>query len=516
MSTVTWNAASLQVAWQRLIAIPDEMAAGLLHTAFSSVVRESNDLACALLSPDGDLLVEYSRSIPVFTGVLSRAARSLIRAVTAEEGLEEGDVLAMNDPWHGNTHLADLTVVTPIFRDGRIIAFAASICHLSDIGGASEGAFAYDVYEEGLAIPPVKLSRRGTIDPMLLRLLRRNVRLPQMVIGDVHALLTANEIGARRLVELLDTSPDLDLESLMTEIAATSEAAMRRAIERVPDGRYTGATRIDGFEAPKDIVVTIDVLGDEMRVDFTGTSVQSERGINSAATSGAYTLYSLKCVLTPDLPNNAWTYAPIEVAIPPGSLLNPTPPAAVSANFPAHTIQAAIYDALYQAIPDDVMAPSGTPFWVLALRGAREDGPFGGLVSFNGGQGALRDHPGQACLSMPSNVSNTPIEVTEAELPILYERKTIVRDSGGDGQWRGGDGQEIVLRSVHDGPMLVTCLTERIDHPAGGLGGGDAGAPGLLELDDVPIAEPKGRFTLPPGSRVRLRTPGGGGYGDAR
>jgi N-methylhydantoinase B len=514
MSTITWNAASLQVAWQRLIAIPDEMAAALHHTAFSPVVRESNDMACALLSREGALLVEYSRSVPVFTGVLSRAARSLIQAIGAE-AIRAGDVLAMNDPWHGNTHLADMTVVTPIFHEQELVAYAASICHLTDIGGASEGAFAYDIYEEGMAIPPLKLVQDGVMDPLLVRLIRRNVRMPQMVLGDIHALVAANDIGVRRLVELLTISADLNLESLVDEIAAVSEAAMRRAIDRLPDGCYRGATRIDGFEEPKEIHVAIHVDGDEMRVDFAGTSVQSERGINSAATSGAYTRYALKCVLTPELPNNAWTYGPIEVSIPPGSLLNPSPPAAVSANFPAHTIQAALYDALYEVLPDAVMAPAGTPFWVLALRGRNGDGTsFAGLVSFNGGQGALRDHPGRACLSMPSNISNTPIEVSEAEMPVLFERKAIARGSGGDGRWRGGDGQEVVLRSIHDEPMRVTCLTERIEHPAQGLGGGHPGRPGLLEVDGEPVAEPKGRFMLAPGSRITLRTPGGGGFGD--
>ncbi|MBS1895717.1 MAG: hydantoinase B/oxoprolinase family protein [Actinobacteria bacterium] len=510
-----WNAASLQVAWQRLISIADEMAAGLLHSAFSAVVRESNDLACALLSPRGDLLVEYSRSVPVFTGILSRAARSMIETVGAET-LRPGDVLAMNDPWHGNTHLADLTVVTPIFHRGELIAYAASICHLSDIGGASEGAFAYDVYEEGLAIPPLKLISEGKTDDLLMRLIERNVRLPQMVIGDIHALVAANEIGARRLTDLLDESAGFDLAGVTERIGAVSEDAMRRAIAEVPDGRYVGMTRIDGFEEPKEIHVAIEVSGDRMRVDFAGTSVQSERGINSASTSGAYTLYSLKCLLTPDIPNNAWTYGPIDVVIPPGSLLNPSPPAAVSANFPAHTIQGALYDALREAMPEAVMAPSGAPFWVLAMRGNNAEGSFGGMVAFNGGQGALREHPGCSCLSMPSNVSNTPIEVTEAELPLIYERKAVARGSGGEGSWPGGDGQEVVMRSLHDEAITVTCLTERIENPAAGISGGGPGTPGTLLLDGDPVAEPKGRFKLGPGGKITLRTPGGGGYGPVR
>jgi N-methylhydantoinase B len=337
--------------------------------------------------------------------------------------------------------------------------------------------------------------------------------VPELVLGDIHALVAANDFGARRLEEYLGDQPAGTLATIAEAIASASESAMRSAIDEMPDGRYRGSVTLDGFEAPKEIHVCVTVAGDELVADFDGTSPQSEYGINSGAPSIAYTLYSLKCVLSPSLPNNAWTYRPIEVRIPEGSLLNPEPPAPLSANFPAHLIQAAVYIALYDGNEAAVMAPSGAPMWVVSLRGKDGDDSFASILCFNGGQGALLGRDGRSCISMPSNVGNTPIESTEAECPIVYERKAIARGTGGTGRWLGGNGQEVVLRSIHDQPIDVVFLSERLENAAPGLGGGSPGSVGRLLLDDEPVAAPKGRARLNPGSRISLRTPGGGGFG---
>ena len=508
------NAAALEIAWARLISITDEMAASLRSPAFSSVIREANDFACALLTPEGELLVEYSRSVPVFTNVLGGAARSMLEALGKEH--DPGDVLLTNDPWAGNTHLGDFIALTPIWSHGGLVAYAASICHVSDVGGASEGAFARDIYEEGICIPPIKLRHSGELDSTVLTILSRNVRVPELVLGDIHALIAANDFGVRRLQDYLHGQPAGALEATTAEIATASEVAVREAISRLPDGAYRGKVALDGFEASKEIRVLVTVEHDEMRVDFSGTSPQSSFGINAGAPSVAYTLYSLKCILSPHVPNNAWTYRAIEVSIPPGTLLNPTPPAPLSANFPAHLIQGALYMALYDADPDGVMAPSGAPMWVVSLRGVGGDGPFTSILCFNGGQGALAGRDGRACLSVPSNVGNTPIEATEAECPVIYERKAIARGTGGAGRWSGGDGQEVVLRCAHSEPLDVVFLTERLQHAAPGIAGGKPGAVGALQVDGSPVGAPKGRARLEPGSRISLRTPGGGGFGIPR
>jgi N-methylhydantoinase B len=333
------------------------------------------------------------------------------------------------------------------------------------------------------------------------------------VLGDIHALMAANDFGARRLQDYLTSQEEGALLEITDALAYASEQAVRTAIDRWPDGRYSAALWLDGFEEPKEIRVAVTVKGDRLDVDFTGTSRQSEFGINSGAPSIAYTLYSLKCLLTPEIPNNAWTYKPIHVHIPAGTLLNPTPPAPLSANFPAHLIQAVLYLALLDAAEGAVMAPSGAPMWVISFRGNANEARFASTLCFNGGQGSLLGRNGHPCLSMPSNVGNTPIETTEAELPIVYERKSIARGSGGAGTWAGGDGQEIVLRSVHAEALDVVFLTERIQHPAPGIAGGEPGRVGGLMVDDVPVAEPKGRARLAPGSAIYLRTPGGGGFG---
>ncbi|NTW41356.1 MAG: hydantoinase B/oxoprolinase family protein, partial [Cellulomonadaceae bacterium] len=370
----TWDAATLQIVWQRLISVADEMAAVLLRTAFSSVVRESNDLACAVLTADGRLLVEYGRSVPVFTGTVAQTVRNMIDEIGAEN-IGPGDVIATNDPWFGNTHLPDLTAAAPVIRDGRVVAWVASICHLSDIGGTSEGAFAQDVYEEGFCLPPVKLVAAGRPDPLVRRILARNVRVPQQVLGDVDALIAANDLGVRRVHALLDSDPTLDLDEAATRICAATESAVRASIAAIPDGVYSAHIDLDGFEEPKRIVVQVHVTGDEMVVDYEGTSPQSRFGINSASPTHGYTRYGLACLLAPDVPNNEGALRPVTIRVPKGSLLNPDKTAAVSANFPAHAIPSVLSRALRGPLPDRVSAAAGTPFWVVGVRGQSADGP---------------------------------------------------------------------------------------------------------------------------------------------
>lgn len=508
----TLDAAGLQITWQRLISIADEMAAVLLRTAFSSVVRESNDLACALLTRDGQLLVEYGRSVPVFTGTVAGTVTNMLDHF-GRDRLVEGDVIATNDPWFGNTHLPDVTAAAPVFVDGEIVAYVASICHVSDIGGTSEGAFAQDIYEEGFCLPPVKLVEAGRPNELVRQILARNVRVPKQVLGDIDALVSANSLGVRRLQTMLAENPDLDIVEVGNAIADTSERAMRAAISAVPDGEYAAEIDLDGFEEPKTIKVAVRVSGDELEVDYAGTSSQSQFGINSASPTLGYTRYGLNTLLVPEIPNNEGTLRPITISIPEGSLLKPEKTAAVSANFPAHAIPSVLSRALLGPLPERVSAAAGTPFWVTALRGETDAGSFASILCFNGGQGAAHGLDGYATLSTPSNVSNTPVEVVEATAPVLVETKRIVRGSGGRGEWSGGEGQEVVMRSIHDRPIDVIFLTERIEHAAPGLAGGEDGATGLLEVDGVPVSEPKGRVRLSPDSTIRLRTPGGGGFG---
>ncbi|WP_084125205.1 hydantoinase B/oxoprolinase family protein [Demequina sp. NBRC 110054] len=507
-----WDAASLQITWQRLISIADEMAAVLLRTAFSSVVRESNDLACALLTKDGHLLVEYGRSVPVFTGTVANTVTNMLDHF-GRENLVEGDVIATNDPWFGNTHLPDVTAAAPVFHEGEIVAYVASICHVSDIGGTSEGAFAQDIYEEGFCLPPVKLVEQGRPNELVRYILGRNVRVPAQVLGDLDALVAANNLGVRRLKGMLADDPSLDIADVADAICDTSERAMRAAIAAIPDGEYASEIDLDGFEEPKTIKVAVRVTGDELEVDYAGTSSQSQFGINSASPTLGYTRYGLNTLLVPEIPNNQGTLRPITITIPEGSLLKPDKIAAVSANFPAHAIPSVLSRALLGPLPGRVSAAAGTPFWVTAFRGETDEGSFASILCFNGGQGAAEGLDGYATLSTPSNVSNTPVEVIEATAPVMVESKSIVRGSGGEGRWRGGEGQEVLMRSVHDRPIDVIFLTERIENAAPGLAGGSDGATGLLEVDGVAVSDPKGRLQLKPGQSVRLRTPGGGGFG---
>jgi N-methylhydantoinase B len=346
-----------------------------------------------------------------------------------------------------------MNILTPIFYQGELVAFSGSICHLSDIGGASEGGFARDIYEEGFCLPPSKIYDRGARNDDLLRVLARNVRVPQMVLGDIEALIVANRVGAKRLTDLLDNSTGIRVDAIASQIADLTESAMRRSIRAVPAGTYSSHVRLDGYEVEKEIHVGITIGDEVIAIDFAGTSSQSLFGFNASGSSWGYTMYPLKCLLSPDLPNNAGAYRPFTIEIPEGTILNPTPPAGVAAGFPAHMIQAVIFDALYAAMPDRVMAASGAPFWAIGLRGRDENRAFASILCLNGGQGAMHGRNGYACLSTPSNISNAPIEVIESEVPVLFEQKAIARRSGGQGYWRGGAGQDVRIRSIHTAPI---------------------------------------------------------------
>jgi N-methylhydantoinase B len=246
------------------------------------------------------------------------------------------------------------------------------------------------VYEEGFCLPPVKLVEGGVPNQLVRKILARNVRVPGQVLGDVDALIAANSLGERRLQGMLDADPDLDLREAAEHICGATERAVRKSIAAIPDGRYTASIDLDGFEEPKTIHVTVDVEGDEMTVDYAGTSAQSRFGINSASPTYGYTRYGLACLLAPDVPNNEGALRPVTIKVPEGSLLKPTKTAAVSANFPAHAIPSVLSRALLGPLPARVSAAAGTPFWVVGIRGEGTEGPFASLLCFNGGAGCLR------------------------------------------------------------------------------------------------------------------------------
>jgi N-methylhydantoinase B len=511
--TTTFDAISLKILWNRLIAVADEAAATLVRTSFSTVVRESNDFACVLLDREGRSLAQNSAAIPSFIGTLPITVKHVLKKYPSSS-LSPGDVIITNDPWLATGHLPDITVVMPIFRDGELIAFAGSVAHLPDIGGRIRSPDAKQVYEEGLRIPIVKLYEGGYQSELLIEIIRNNVRVPDQVIGDLMAQVAANELAARRLIHIMD---ELDLRNLTTlaqEIHNQSEQAMRSAIRAIPDGTYASEVRPDGYDEELRIAMQLTVSDDEVHVDYTGTSSQIGYALNTVLNyTFAYTAYPIKCITSPDIPNNEGSFNPITVSAPEGCLLNPTFPAAVGGRaLIGHFLSAAVFTALAPVLPSAVQAPSGSPLWCLTMTGQSKGKDFAGVYFFNGGQGASERQDGISCLSFPSNVSNTPVEVMEALTPLLIKRKMLQQNSGGAGRRRGGLGQQIQVHLLGDSPVTVAFLADRLRNPADGLLGGQAGARGCVKLNDEFI-NPKLRYQMQPGDLVTLETPGGGGFG---
>lgn len=508
-----YDPVTLGVLWSRLISIVDEAAASLQRAAFSTVVRESNDLACALFDSEGNLLAQSTVSVPSFLGTLPLSLKHFLAAYPVNT-LEDGDILATNDPWMGTGHLPDITMVRPIFKEGGVIGFSGSVTHLPDIGGRMQlTTGSREIFEEGLRIPICKLFRRGQANRDIFDIIANNVRVPEQVIGDIRAQVAANEWGGRTLLNLMGEQKMDNLSSLARGILERSEDVMRQAIAEIPDGEYTFHLETDAHDKIIEINAAIRVEETDIVVDYEGSLPKDDGSLNVPFNyTYAYTVYPIKCALDPSTPNNTGSLRPIKVVAPEGSLLNAVPPAAVSLrHFAGTLLPRAVFGCLAQVIPEKVIAPSGQP-WIIIIKGRHQDQtPFASIIFNTGGLGARNGLDGISCLAFPTNVSNAPLEVLEANIRILVERKELIQDSGGAGQYRGGCGQRIALRSVASSPMLVGLAYEMVRYPPEGVDGGLPGKAGLVMADCDPISP--GLFELAPGQRITIDLPGGGGLG---
>jgi N-methylhydantoinase B len=508
---------TLQILWSRLISIADEAAAALLRTSFSTIVRESNDFATVLMDAEGNSLAENSIGIPSFVGLLPRTLKHMLAEYPLEE-LRPGDVLMTNDPWMGTGHLLDITTAMPVFHQGKLVAFAGATSHMPDIGGTLWSADCTEVFEEGLRIPPTKFLVEGQENREVVRFIRGNVRVPDQVMGDIQAQITAITVCARRVVEFLGDTGLADLTALSATLQARADAAMRQAIAALPDGTWHGTVFADGYEeAETRIQCAVTIAGDSLSVDYAGTSPQIARGLNSVMNyTYAYTVYPLKCALDPMTPRNEGSYRAIGVTAPEGSILNPRWPAAVNArHLTGLFLSGALYKCLAQIAPGLVVADSASPAprpvtTGLDMRGER----FSQVLFGSGGMGATQGRDGLNTTAFPTNSGSGSIEAFEASAPILVWGKDLLPDSGGPGQFRGGLGQKIELEVMTDQPVRLSMVSDRMKHPAGGLDGGGAGAPALVQLQDGRKPHPKSRSMLAPGDRLTLHLGGGGGYGD--
>ncbi|MBI2529507.1 MAG: hydantoinase B/oxoprolinase family protein [Candidatus Rokubacteria bacterium] len=506
---------TLDICWNRLIGVVNEQAAALQRTSFTSVVREAGDLSAGVFDRRGYMIAQAVTGTPGHINSMALCMKHVL-AVHPIESLRAGDVLITNDPWKTSGHLNDVTIVTPVFRGRRCVALFASTCHTADIGGHVLSAEAREVYEEGLFIPIMKLYEAGELSRPLAALIHANTRLPDLVMGDFHAQIAGGAVGGDRLLEFMDEFGIETLEPLADEIIGRTERAMRESIARLRPGAYAYRITSDGFGEPVTIAVRCEVRGDELWIDYAGSSPESRRGINVVMNyTEAYTTYGVKIVVSPDVPNNEGAFRPLRIGAPAGSILNCRHPAPVAArHIIGHLLPHVVAGALKEALPEHVMAEGSANIWGVQAAGKDAAGaPFTYIFFTSGGTGARSTKDGLSATAFPSGVLGTPVEVIESLSPLLVEKKALREGSGGDGRYRGGLGQVIAFRVRTREPYVCSILCDRTRVPAQGFFGGEPGAPGEVLVNGRPPANPKAEQALPPDALVEILLPGGGGYG---
>src|SRR5262245_37046393 len=506
---------TLTMWWNKLLSIVDEAQVTLLRTAFSRIVTEAWDFSCALFDTTGEMIAQGRHGLPAFLGCMAQAMHDFLAAFPPAT-LNPGDSLITTDPWIGASQINDVFFVTPIFHRGRIVAYAMSVSHSPDVGGRLLSADSKEVFEEGFRLPIIKLFKAGKPNEDLFRIIRLNVRVPDIVVGDLLAQLAANTIMSRRLVEFLEAKHLDHADPLFAAIMQRSDLAMRQAIAKLPVGPYRGEVATDGFDQPISLRCAISVRSAEIHVDCTGSSPQQEHGINCTKRwSFAEIAHACICVAHPQSPINGATLKRIGYTVPEGSVINATFPAALGARaLVAMYLQGLIFRTLAQAIPDRVIAETGTPPHLSAYMGFGHGGRrYVDIMFLNGGLGARPNLDGIASIGWPANIAGTPVEVTENEKPLLFLSKELATDSGGAGRQRGGLAAQLAIKSEADDPITIGVRLDRISHPARGLFGGLPGGCAAVSVNGQPVHAKK-TIALAQGEVFAVRCAGGAGYGD--
>jgi N-methylhydantoinase B len=513
--TAVLDATTLTMAWNKLLTIVDEAQVTLLRTAFSRIVTEAWDFSCALFDTRGEMIAQGRHGLPAFLGCMAQALHDFLAAFPPNT-LEPGDSLITTDPWIGASQINDVFFVTPVFYRARIVAYAMSVSHSPDVGGRLLSADSREVFEEGFRLPILKLFRRGEPNEDLFRIIRLNVRVPDIVVGDLMAQLASNTIMARRLVEFLEARGLDDPDALFRAVWERSDLAMRQAIATIPQGTYRGEVETDGFDQPIKLRCAITVKADEIHVDCEGTDPQQEFGINCTKRwSFAEVAYACVCVARPNAPVNGAMLKRITFSVPERTVINAAYPAALGARaLVAMYLQGLVFRTLAQAVPDRVIAETGTPPHLSAYMGLGNGGRrYVDIMFLNGGMGARPTMDGISSIGWPANIAGIPVEVTENEKPLLILERELVGDSGGAGRQRGGLAAHLAVRSIAKDPITIGVRLDRITHPALGLSGGRPGGTSSVSVNGEAVHAKK-TLTLHQGDVYAVRCAGGAGYGE--
>ncbi|HSU05907.1 MAG TPA: hydantoinase B/oxoprolinase family protein [Acetobacteraceae bacterium] len=515
-----------QIMWNRLIAVVEEQAQTMIRTAFSTTVREAGDLSAGIFDLQGRMMAQAVTGTPGHVNSMAESVGHFLRKFPAGV-MQPGDHYITNDPWLGTGHLHDLTVVTPAFRNGRIVGLFANTAHVIDVGGLGMGPEGRSVFEEGIYIPIIKCFDRGRPNETFFDFIRAGSRLPVELEGDVYSLCACNDAGAKRLVEMMEEFAMDSLDPLAGFIFDSSLRATVAEIARLPKGTYRGEIWSDGYEEPIRLSAAMTILDDMIEVDYAGTSGLSNRGINvPPAYCRAYSCFGIKCVVAPEVPNNWASLSPFHMKIPEGCILNAPRPYPVSVRHViGHLLPDLMMGCLHQAVPEHVTAEGASSLWNPPLRGgssvsgqARGNRPVVAdfeIITFNsGGTGARPGSDGLNATAFPSGVRTMPVEATENVAPVIFWRKELKPDSGGAGRTRGGVGQIMEIGTKGDLEFAVNATFDRVAHAPKGRDGGLPGTPGVVRLKSGAKLRTKGFQVIPDGDRLVLELPGGAGMGN--
>ena len=510
----------LQVMWNRLLAVVEEQGQALIRAAFSPIVRECGDISAGIFDVRGRMLAQAVTGTPGHINTMAEAVKTL-RSRFELQDMKPGDIYVTNDPWIASGHLNDFLLMMPVFFKGAVVGFTSCTSHLVDLGGLGMGPEGTDIYDEGLLIPPCKLMDAGVLNALLMEIVKANSREPVANEGDIYALIACCETGAKRLAGMMAEFGIDHLDTLADYIIDTSYRGTVDAISDLPNGTWKSMLKVDGYEKEIALHAELTISDDRVFLNFDGTSGLSNKGINVPLNyATAYSVFALRCIIGPDIPNNAGSLAPFQVSAPADCILNAQAPAPVAMR---HTLGQMtpdlVYGCLSQAVPECVPAEGASCMYDLPLRHVPEAAlygsePFALELVFNGGTGARPGLDGLSATAFPSGVWGSQIESTEAVAPVLFLRRELRQDSGGPGCTRGGLGQHIELRSSNGEEFMVFLSVERVLNPAKGRHGGLAGAAGRIRIghagEDLPS---KGEVRVPAGETLVFETPGGGGFG---
>ena len=509
-----------QVMWNRLLSVVEEQGQTLVRTAFSPIVRECGDISAGVFDLEGRMMAQAVTGTPGHVNSMAESVKHFINYFPLNT-MNEGDIFITNDPWMGTGHLNDFVLTTPCFKDNKIVGLFSCTSHLTDIGGLGVGPDATDIHMEGLYIPMLKLADRGVMNETLLKLVSKNTRQPVETEGDVYSLAACNDIGCKRLVEMMNEFEIDDLKSLSDFIYDKSLSAVENEIKKIPNGVYENSMMIDGFEKDIKLEAKLTVSDKSISVDYTGTSDKSKFGINVPLSyTKAYTCFGLSCLVSAEIPNNAGSLKPFEIDAPLGSILNAPYPAAVCArHIIGQMLPDVVFGCLEKAIPDKVPAEGASCLWNITFRGKTDRGAnnnslFAVTAVVNGGTGARPNKDGLSATAYPSGVRGTPVEINEAVAPLLFLKKEYNPGSGGKGKYNGGLGQLIEIKSAINEDMDLLASFDRIKYPARGRLNGSNGKPGQVSIKGKRKLNGKGTQVIKAGDILQIHTPGGAGYGD--